>query len=158
MHFEVFSYGHDWEELFAFIRWWIMSDGFSEDIKKGQEVKGGISVRSIDHTITVSEISTFRLLIEKGVTISDSPIRPLKENEMFINKGPAGKTGFDKAVGIVENWLSRVWDYDPYQIDPEKAMFEGMRFDMIGVGLYLVTNNDSDWKISISAGVVGIPK
>jgi hypothetical protein len=158
MHFEVFSYGHDWEELLAFVRWWIMSEGFSRDIKEGEQVDMGVSVRDIEHTIKVSQQGEFCLLIEKGAIISDSPKKLLQDGEIYINKGLPGETGFDHAIKEVEQWLSEMWNCDPYQIDSEKATFEGMRFDTVGVGLCLSNHEDSDWKISITANAVGIPK
>ncbi len=167
MYFKVFTYNY--QEALDFINWWINSGYFSVDIKKGDNVQrgmgvGGLAVRDVYHTIRVLQGENFDLFIEKGVITSDAPQRELKYGEDFLNQNVSNLeekgmsvTGFDVAISIVEDWLQEVWDCDPYFINEKKATTEQMRFDFIGVGFYIETYHD-DWKIHVSADVVGFPK
>jgi hypothetical protein len=158
MYFKVFGYGHNWEEVLEFIKWWIKSNKFSKDIIRGEKINGKTSVRDINHTIRIIECSEFELLIEKGIIASDLPAREMKPSEVYLNKGHLEDTGFNQAVQKIGEWLERLWDYDPYVIDDEKAMLISLEFDMIGVGFYICSNPDNPWKLHIVADTVGIPQ
>lgn len=159
MYFKSFAYGHDWELVSSFIQWWIKSGNFSKDIRIGDKVNGnGKAIRDIDHTIRIIQKSPFELIIEKGAIMSDGPPRKLKDGELYLNKELLGSSGFDESFKKIENWLEKVWDYNPYLMNPKKAETESQRFDMIGTGLFVETIDEIRWKMRISADVVGIPK
>ncbi|MFA5207793.1 MAG: hypothetical protein WC428_03975 [Candidatus Paceibacterota bacterium] len=159
MYIKAFEYGHEWELVLDFLKWWIKSDNCSKDIKIGDSVNGGKAVRDIDHTICVTQKGKFELLIEKDAIMSDGPKRKLKSDELYLNKKLLlGGTGFDKSVKKIKEWLKKTEDYDPRAIDYEKACLEGQKFDMVGTGFYFETIDTSYRKILITASVVGIPK
>ena len=159
MYIKTFAYGHDWELVLDFLKWWIKSDKWSKDIKIGDDVDGGKAIRDIDHTIRVTTKNKFELLIEKDAIMSDGPKRRLDLLEQYLNKELLlGKTGFDKAVKEIEVWLKKTRDYDPRSVNPKKADLEGQKFDIVGIGFHIETADKICWKLLITADVVGIPK
>jgi len=166
MYFKVFAYGHDWQGILEFIKWWLRSENWNTDIKEGDKVDGGSSVRDITHTILIRPKGRFELIIEKGVIFSDddSP-RKLKDGELYFNKPykkGGNETGFDIVVKRAATWLEGKWDCDPCEVNPEKADRESLNFDMVGIGFYIENPRGEDerdeWGLRIKADVVGIPK
>lgn len=159
MYVKIFEYGFDWKLILSFIEWWIKSGNFSKDIKKGDRIYYGKSIRDIDHTILVTQKGKFELIIEKGAIISDNSPRELKEGELYLNKWSFfGGSGFEKSVRKIKKWLEEIEDYNPYLINSQKADMEALEFDMIGVGFFIETCDGNKWKLRIVADVVGLPK
>lgn len=159
MYIKAFEYGHEWELVLDFLKWWIKSDNCSKDIKIGDDINGGKSVRSIYHTICITQKGKFELLIEKDAIMSDGPKRSLKPNELYLNKKSLlGSTGFDRSVEKIGKWLKKTEDYDPRAINYDAAYLEAQEFDMVGTGFHFETIDKNYNKILISAVVVGIPQ
>lgn len=159
MHLKAFVYGYDWELALDFLKWWIKSGNWSKDIKIGDKVDGGKAIRDIDHTIRVTQKNKFELLIEKDAIMSDGPKRSLKAGELYLNKKSLlDDNGFDKSVKKIKEWLEKIEDYDPRSVNPEKALSEGQKFDMVGIGFRIKTADEICWKLLITADVVGLPK
>lgn len=159
MYLKIFEYGFDWELILSFIEWWIKSSNFFKDIKEGDRVARGKSIRDIYHTILVTQKGEFELIIEKGVIISDNSPRELREGELYLNKWSFfGGSGFEKSVRKIKKWLKETQGCNPYLINSQKADMEALEFDMIGVGFFIETYDENKWKLRILADVVGLPQ
>jgi hypothetical protein len=164
MHIKIFEYGYNYMEVQSFIEWWIKSGRFTRDIKKGDRVDGGRAIRDIDHTIKIIPNSIFEIIIERNIIINDydgKEVRGLGKYEFYLNKKDLfcfGSTGFDKASKTIREWLYNMNECDPYIVNKRKALIEEQRFDMIGIGFFIETYKESEWKLRIYADVVGLPK
>jgi hypothetical protein len=157
----MFEYGFDQKIVLSFTEWWIKSGNSSRDVKIGDKVNGGIAIRSVDHTIRVTQNGKFEILIEKGAIMSDdNPKRILKDGELYLNKnnGMFHGNGFNESVKKIGRWLEEVASCDPCSINPEKALMARQEFDTIGIGLYIESLNEIGNDLRIFADVVGIPK
>jgi hypothetical protein len=157
VYFKSFAYSHDCELALDFIQWWIMSRNFSKDIKKGEQVRGGKSVRDIDHTILITQDDQV-MLIEKSAIMSDGPQRSLRSAEIYLNKPTLKNNGLKESVKMISRWLKSNANLDPFTINPQKAQKESQKFDMVGIGFFMETDGFINWKLKVIADVVGIPK
>lgn len=159
MYIKIFEYGHNWEVVLAFIEWWIKSENFTRDVKKGDRIDGNKAIRDIDHTIRIIQDNKFELIIEKGFILSDGPPRELKDKEFYLNKWSFfSGSGLNRSVRKTKKWLKETWDFDPFLMNLNKATIECLEFDMVGVGFFIQTYDWNKFKLRIVADVVGIPK
>jgi hypothetical protein len=159
MYIKIFEYGHNWEVVLAFIEWWIKSENFSRDVKKGDKIDGHKAIRDIDHTIRIIQKNKFELIIEKGFILSDGPPRELEDEELYLNKWFFfSGNGFNRSIRKIRKWLEETWDCNPCLINFQKAIIEELKFDMVGVGFFIEVYNGNKFKLRIVADVVGIPK
>jgi len=158
MEIEAFEYGHNRKEILSLIKWWIGSGNSLKDVKIGDKVNGwGKAIRSVDHTIRITQNGKYELLIEKDSIMSDGSRKKLKTNELYLNKGLL-TNGFKESVEYIKKWLEDAEFWDPYLMDREKAETESQKFDMIGIGFFIKATDNNGWKLLIVANVVGIPK
>lgn len=161
MLYNIFEYGSNWKNVLSFTEWWIKSENFSQDIKKGKKYRGkeNISIRDIDHTICVIRKNEFELLLQKNIIFRDSLIsRRLKNGEFYINKGSLDKTGLEISLRQVETWLKEIKETSPYGINFEKTCSEGKNCNGVGQ-CFNIENTDKDsWKLKITADVIAVEK
>lgn len=70
MIFKAFEYEHSKENILEFLKFWISSEEFLKDIKKGSFVGSSRkTVRDVKHTIVISKNGLLELSIKKGAII-----------------------------------------------------------------------------------------
>lgn len=160
MIFKAFEYEHSKENILEFLKFWISSEEFLKDIKKGSFVGSSRkTVRDVKHTIVISKNGLLELSIKKGAIVSDMP-RDLTPGEIYLNEND----GFSKVIKEIDKWLEDAKKQDPWSVDYQKALSAKRNFEWIGLGFYLETEIEPEkdiihrWTMKISVGVVPLPK